>query len=37
MRTIIITDQEIITTELANASSSFNIAKVEELLSEKGE
>ena len=37
METIIKTDQEIITLELANAIAAFNIAKVAELLSEKGE
>ena len=37
METIIKTDQETITLELANAIASFNIAKVAELLSENGE
>ena len=37
METIIKIDQEIITKELANAIAAFNIDKVAELLSEKGE
>ena len=37
METIKKTDQEIITIELANAIASFNIPKIEELLSDKGE
>ena len=37
METIIKTDQEIITLELANAIAAFNIAKVAELLSVDGE
>jgi len=34
METIIKTDQEIITKELANANASFDIAKINELLSD---
>lgn len=37
METIIITDQEIITLELANAIATFDIAKVAEQLSDHGE
>lgn len=37
METLIRIDQEIITTELANAIASFNIAKIADLLSENAE
>ena len=37
METLIKIDQETITLELANAIAAFNISKVAELLSEKGE